>query len=173
MSARVWSQLDSTKTFPLPGLKIAFAPVPCLESILQLMKACYFFSPACCSLLIPFGAPKLPCFALSSWDSELVQKHLFEARLVGGEEDPGGSWSCLCWCSMEGRNQIGFSWAFFGLVFPTAQQEGFQCPGKVVRVWAQTSTEVASISWGCQNTQQQRVAVAKGGRLDEVAWAWP
>lgn len=46
LSARVWSQLYSTKAFPLPGLKIAFAPLPQLASILQLLKACYFFSPA-------------------------------------------------------------------------------------------------------------------------------
>lgn len=44
LSARVLPQLGSTKTFPLPGLKIAFAPVPCLASILQLLKACYFFT---------------------------------------------------------------------------------------------------------------------------------
>lgn len=72
---------------------------------------------------------------------------------------------------MEGRNQICFSWAFLGLVFATAQQEGFQCPGKV-RVWAQTSREEVSISWGCQNTQQQRAAVAEGGRLDGVVRGW-
>lgn len=45
LSAGGWSQLYSTKAFPLPGLKIAFAPVPRLASILQLLTVCYFFSP--------------------------------------------------------------------------------------------------------------------------------
>lgn len=89
--------------------------------------------------------------------------------LLEGEEDPARVLGAVC-AGVSWRAEIRF--AFLGLVFATAQQEGFQCPGKV-RVWAQTSTEVASISWGCQNTQQQRVAVAKCGRLDGVVWAWP
>lgn len=46
LSARLQSQLYITKAFPLPGPRIAFAPVPCLASILQLLKGCCFFSPA-------------------------------------------------------------------------------------------------------------------------------
>lgn len=59
--------------------------------------------------------------------------------LLDGEEDPARALGALC---------AGVSWwaeirfAFLGLVFASAQQEGFQCPGKV-RVWAQTSTEVS------------------------------
>lgn len=57
LSARVWSQLYSTKAFPLPGLKIAFAPVPHLASILQLLKACYFFRPVWCCIWFPEPVP--------------------------------------------------------------------------------------------------------------------
>lgn len=84
-----------------------------------------------------------------------------------------GAFGAVC-ARVSWRAEIRFDFLglFFGLLFATAQQEGFQCPGKV-RVWAQTSREVASISWGCQNTQQQRAAVAKGRRLNGVVWAWP
>lgn len=103
LSARARSQLDSTEVFPLPGFKIAFASVPHLASILQLLKV-LFLQPSLmlylvpsASPFIPFGVPKPPCFALGSWDTEQVRKCLCKAHVVGGRREPcRGSQSFLC-----------------------------------------------------------------------------
>lgn len=167
LSARARSQLDSTKVFPLPGLKIVFASVPHLASILQLLKVLFlqpnlmlYLVPKA-SPFIPFGAPKPPCFALGSWDTEQVGKCLCKAHVVGGRREPyKGSRSFLCLCFMEGKNQAFFSWTFLCLVFLTAQQKGFRWPGS----WEdglRWSAEVVSISWGCQNTPEIESSCSK------------
>lgn len=136
------------------------------------VESMLFLHPACCQSLDPIWSTQTTLFCMGFLGLRVGSKTPLWSPCCWRRGSCEGSWSCLCWCFLEGRNQNWFFWAFLGLVFATAQQEGFQCPGRV-RVWAQTGTGVASISWGCQDTQQQRAAVAKGGRLDGAVWAWP
>lgn len=56
LSARPRSQFCNTKAFPFPGLTSAFASVPHLASILQLLKAYHFLTPC----LVPRAGPLIP-----------------------------------------------------------------------------------------------------------------
>lgn len=137
LSARVWSRLYSTKAFPLPGLKIAFAPLPPLASILQLLKACYFFSPAwyCVWFLEPVPWSHLehsnhPVLHWVPGTQSRFKNVCVKPILLEGEEDPARALGAFC-SSVSWRGKIRlFSWAFLCLVFITAQQKGFQWPGK-------------------------------------------
>lgn len=80
---------------------------------------------------IPFGAPKPPCFAWGSWDSEEVQKHLFEAHVVGGEEDPARALGAVC-ASVSWRAEIRFDFLglFLAWSLPLPNRRGFSVQGK-------------------------------------------
>lgn len=100
-------------------------------------KICCFFSPACCclvprvSLLIPFGVPKATLFCIGFLGGSRFKNICLKSMLLEGEEDPVRALGAVC-ADVSWRAEIGF--AFLGLVFATAQQEGFQCPGKSERV---------------------------------------
>lgn len=132
LSARARSQLDSTKVFPLPGLKIAFysSSMPgihpaTVESVISSAQPDAVSSSQSQSFYPIWSAhTTLICFGFLGHRASL--KMSVQCHVVGGRREPWeGSWSFLCWCFMEGKNQALFSWTFLCLVISTAQQKGF------------------------------------------------